>query len=223
MVTGASRGIGLAVADELQGAGAHVVRLARSLSAASAEGRTDIPCDITKEEEVERAVMQLVGDVGVPDIVVNNAGTFLLKPLAETTMAEFQHQLTVNLMGPFLVLRALLPHLIRKERTHVVTIGSIADHAAFPGNAAYGASKYGLRGLHEVLSRELADTDVRMTLVSPGPTDTKLWSRLDSEASEDLLDRSDMLHPEDVAAAVLFAVTRPPRANVELIRITPAG
>ncbi len=223
MVTGASRGIGLAVADELQGAGAHVVRLARSLSAASAEGRTDIPCDITKEEEVERAVMQLVGDVGAPDIVVNNAGTFLLKPLAETTMAEFQHQLAVNLTGPFLVIRALLPHLIRKERTHVVTIGSIADHTAFPGSAAYGASKYGLRGLHEVLSRELADTDVRMTLVSPGPTDTKLWSRLDSEGSEDLLDRSDMLHPEDVAAAVLFAVTRPPRANVELIRIAPAG
>jgi NADP-dependent 3-hydroxy acid dehydrogenase YdfG len=153
--------------------------------------------------------------------VINNAGTFLLKPLAETTKHEFESNLAVNLTGPFLVLRELLPHLIRHDRAHVVTIGSVADHIPFPGNAAYGASKYGLRGLHEVVTRELSTTDVRTTLISPGPTDTDLWEELDAK-DESLMDRADMLHADDVAQAVLFAVTRPPRANVELIRMSPA-
>ncbi len=71
------------------------------------------------------------------------------------------------------------------------------------------------------MTRELSTTDVRTTLISPGPTDTSLWEELES-ANESPMDRADMLHAEDVAQAVLFAVTRPPRANVELIRISPA-
>ena len=221
LVTGASRGIGLAISDELYRAGAHLIRLARSVPTASSDRRTDFTCDVTNEEEVNRVISRVIDDVGVPDIVINNAGTFLLKPLAETTKRDFEKQLAVNVTGPFLVLRGLLPHLIRHDRAHVVTIGSVADHVPFPGNAAYGASKYGLRGLHEVMTRELSTTDVRTTLISPGPTDTSLWEELES-ANESPMDRAHMLHAEDVAQAVLFAVTRPPRANVELIRISPS-
>jgi NADP-dependent 3-hydroxy acid dehydrogenase YdfG len=191
------------------------------LSTASSDRYTDFSCDVTHEDRVKEVVARVIGDVGVPEIVVNNAGTFLLSPLAETTKAEFEEHLAVNVMGSFFVLRELLPHLIRLDRAHIVTIGSVADHVPFPGNAAYGASKYGLRGLHEVVTRELSTTDVRATLISPGPTNTSLWEKLDSEG-ETLMDRADMLHAEDVAEAVLFAVTRPPRANVELIRISPA-
>jgi len=222
LVTGASRGIGCAIADRLYAAGAHVIGLARSLQGEGRERRTDIACDLTKDAEVERAVERVL-EIGVPDIVVNNAGTFLLRPLSDTTPAEFDRQIAVNLRGAFLILRLLVPHLRRKGPTHVVTIGSVADHAVYPGNAAYGASKFGLRGLHQVLARELAGTTVRTTLISPGPTDTEIWDALDDDGSERSVDRADMLQADDVAQAVLFAVTRPSRVNIELIRLAPAG
>lgn len=223
LVTGASRGIGLAIADQLLREGAHVIRVARNLSPLETESQTDIPCDITQSDAVRRTVAQIVVAPGVPDIVVNNAGAFLLKPVVETTPEEFARQLSVNLGGPFLVLRELLPHLIRKRRAHLVTIGSVADHVPYAGNAAYGASKYGLRGLHEVLRRELLGTDVRTTLVSPGPTNTELWDEVQPSDPNEVPDRSQMLAAEDVAQAVLFAVTRPARVNVELIRLGPAA
>ncbi len=221
LVTGASRGIGLAIAEALCGAGLHVVRLARSLEDASSPQRTDLRCDVTREDDVDRAVDTVIKKIGAPDIVVNNAGAFLLKPLVETTWIEFANQISVNLTASFLVLRRLLPALLVKGDAHIVTIGSVADHVAYPGNAAYGASKFGLRGLHEVLSAELHDTNIRTTLISPGPTDTRLWNGFVSENVEDLPDRAEMLQPTDVAEAVLFALTRSPRANIDVLRITP--
>lgn len=223
LVTGASRGIGLAIAQALQAAGAHVVRLSRGMQPQEGDESTDIRCDVTSPRDVADAVEQVLHRLGVPDIVVNNAGIFLMKPVAETDEGEFERQLTVNLKGPFLIIRSLLPHLIHKGNTHIVNIGSVADHVPFAGNAAYAASKYGLRGLHEVIRRELAGTDVRVTLISPGPTDTDLWESLDAGGKGDVLDRSDMMRAEDVGQAVLFAVTRPQRVNVDLIRMSPTG
>lgn len=220
IVTGASRGIGLAVAGRLLQAGADVVRLARTLTASSTGRQLDIPCDLTIETQVEDAVTRLLASGPPPDIVVNNAGGLVLKPLLKTAAEEFRGQLAVNLTAPFLVLRALLPHLLARGKGHVVTLGSVADHAAFPGNAAYGASKHGLRALHEVLALELAGTGIRTTLVSPGPTDTALWDPIDPDGRPDLPDRRDMLRPDDVADAVLYALTRPARVNVELIRVS---
>ena len=221
LVTGASRGIGLAIAEALCGAGLHVVRLARSLEDASGPRRTDLRCDVTREDDVDRAVDTMIKKIGAHDIVVNNAGAFLLKPLVETTWVEFANQISINLTASFLVLRRLLPALLVKGDAHIVTIGSVADHVAYPGNAAYGSSKFGLRGLHEVLRAELHGTNIRTTLISPGPTDTRLWNGLADSNVEDMPDRSEMLQPTDVAEAVLFAVTRSPRANIDVLRITP--
>jgi NAD(P)-dependent dehydrogenase (short-subunit alcohol dehydrogenase family) len=221
LVTGASRGIGLAIAEALREAGSRVVRIARSLHDGHDQHFTDFGCDITDEVTVRGTVERLIGEVGVPDILVNNAGTFLLKPFAEMSKQELEEQLAVNLVGPFIVLRELLPHLIRLGRGRIVTIGSVADYRTFPGNAAYGASKRGLRALHEVLQEELAGTGVRATLISPGPTDTRLWDPLDPDRREDLPGRASMLQPNDVAEAVLFAVTRPDRVTVDVLRLQP--
>jgi NADP-dependent 3-hydroxy acid dehydrogenase YdfG len=223
LVTGASRGIGLAIADALHGAGAHVVRLARSLADASADRRTDLRCDVTDAAQVQRAVDRVLAERGVPDVVVNNAGAFFLRPLAETTSQDFTRALAVNLTAPFLVIRALLPHLTRRGRGHVVTMGSIADHVAYPGNAAYTAGKYGLRGLHDVLRAELAGTGIRATLVSPGPVDTDMWDVVDPAATPGLTPRGRMLRAADVAAAVLYAVTQPARVDVTEIRLMPVA
>ena len=223
VVTGASRGIGLAIAEGLRGAGSRVIRLARSLQGGPDEGFLDFRCDVTDEAMVSGAVERLIETYGVPDIVVNNAGAFLLKPLVDTNRQELEDQLAVNLVGPCLMLRALLPHLTARGRGRIITIGSVADYRPLPGNAAYGASKHAVRALHEVLQAELSGTGVQATLISPGATDTRLWDSLDPDRRADLPKRTSMLQPEDVAAAVLFAASRPDRVNVDVLRLQPRG
>ena len=221
LVTGASRGIGLAVADELRSAGAHVVRLARSLHDGSGDRLTDLQCDVTIPADVDRAVGRVVGELGVPDIVVNNAGIFLIRPLAETSPEDFTTTLATNLTGPFLVARAIVPRMVERGSGHVVTIGSISDYIGFPGSAAYAASKFGLRGMHEVIRAETAQSGIRTTLVSPGPVDTDIWDAVNPDAKPGFTKRKDMMRAEDVAEAVLFAVTRPARVTVTEIRLLP--
>ena len=222
LITGASRGIGLAVAGELRAAGAHAIRLARSLSDGSAERATTLRCDVTRPDDVDRVIARAIAEVGVPDIVVTSTGVFYVKPLAETTLEEFTETINTNLLGPFLVVRALLPRLVERGRGHLVTIGSSSDHIPYPGNSAYAASKYGIRGMHEVLSLELANTGVLTTLVSPGSTDTDIWNKIDPDSKPGFRKRKDMMRPEDVAEAVLFAVTREPRVTVTEIRLAPS-
>jgi len=222
IVTGASRGIGLAIADALRDAGAHVVRLARSLADGSADRRTDLRCDVTDAGQVQRAVDRVLAERGAPNVVVNNAGAFFLRSLTETSPQEFARSLAVNLTAPFLLIRALLPHLVRRGSGHIVTMGSIADHVAYPGNTAYTAGKFGLRGLHEVLRAELAGSGIRTTLVSPGPVDTDMWDAVDPDAKPGFTPRLGMLRAEDVAAAVVYAVTQPERVDVTEIRLMPA-
>ena len=221
VVTGASRGIGLAIAEELQSAGAHVVRLARSLRDTGGDRRTEISCDVTDPAAVARAAARVVGERGAPDIVVNAAGSFLLKPLAETSPEEFAEQLATNLAGPFAVLRAFVGPMTTRGKGLIVTIGSVADHTALPGNAAYGAAKHGLRGMHAVLARELDGTGVRATLIAPGPVDTEMWDPIDPDSREGFTRRRDMLRAEDVAEAVLWTATRPPHVVIPELFIEP--
>jgi NADP-dependent 3-hydroxy acid dehydrogenase YdfG len=223
LVTGASRGIGLAVADELRAAGAYVIRLARSLSDRTTDRQTDLRCDLTDLAGVERAVTRLSAERGVPDIVVSNAGVFFVKPIEATTTADFAQAIATNLTGPFLLARLLVPQLRQRGSGHLVTIGSIADHVAFPGSSAYAASKFGLRGMHQVIAAELAGSGVRTTLISPGPVDTAMWDVVEPDSKPGFTKRKDMLHGGDVAAAVLFAVTRPPRVEITEIRLMPGS
>ena len=221
LVTGASRGIGLAVANALHAAGAHVVRLARSLSDGGAERRTDLRCDVGDRAAVERAVARVVADPGAPDVVVNNAGMFFIKRLDETSPQDFSDLIAVNLTGLFLVARAFVPAMVQRGSGHLVTIGSISDHVAFSGSTAYAASKFGIRGMHEVIRAETAKSGVRTTLVSPGPVDTDIWDAVDPDSKPGFTKRKDMLRAEDVAEAVVWAVTRPPKVDVTEIRLQP--
>jgi NAD(P)-dependent dehydrogenase (short-subunit alcohol dehydrogenase family) len=221
LVTGASRGIGLAVADELRAAGAHVVRLARSLSDGSGERETTVRCDVTDPAAVTRAADRVVGELGAPHVVVNNAGVFFSKPLADTSPDEFTQSLATNLTGPFLVARALVPAMVQRGSGHLITIGSSSDHLAYPGGTAYAASKFGVRGMHEVIAVELAGTGVRTTLISPGAVDTDLWDPIDPDSKPGFRKRAHMMRPEDVAEAVLFTVTRPDRLSVTELRLMP--
>lgn len=221
LVTGASRGIGLAVADALRAAGMHVVRLARSLREATAERRTDVACDVTDPASVERAVTRVERELGVPDVIVNNAGVFFIKPLSETTYEDFTTTLATNLTAAFLITHALVPKMVRRGSGHVVTIGSISDYIGFSGSTAYAASKFGLRGMHEVIRQETAKSGVRTTLISPGPVDTDIWNAVDPDSKPGFTKRKDMMRAEDVAAAVVYAVTQPEHVDVTEIRLLP--
>jgi NADP-dependent 3-hydroxy acid dehydrogenase YdfG len=223
LVTGASRGIGLAVAEALHATGMHVVRLARSLRNRTSERMTDIAGDVTKPADVQSAVDQVVGALGVPDIVVNNAGIFLIKPLAETRLEDFTDTLTTNLTSAFLLAHAIVPKMVQRGSGHLVTIGSISDYIGFPGSTAYAASKFGLRGMHEVIRAETARSGVRTTLVSPGPVDTDIWDPVDPDSKPGFTKRKDMMRAEDIAQAVVYAVTQPEHVAVTEIRLLPTN
>ena len=185
LVTGASRGIGRAVAASLAGAGARVALVARSAGpladAARAIGgdATAFQADLGVPAEVTQLAATLEAHYGrVVDIVVSNAGLFHVAPAHELTAEQFAATVQVNLVAPFLLVRALLPAMRARADGHLVTIGSIADRSIYPENAAYAAAKHGARALHEVVRAELAGTGVRASLVSPGPVDTAAWDEV---------------------------------------------
>lgn len=229
LVTGASRGIGRAIAAALAGAGARVYLVARGerdLSAAAAgigSGAVPVVCDVTDAAAVGR-MAEFVADAtgGAPDVLVNNAGLFPLAPLDLMAPEEFARTLDVNLVAPFRLLRAFLPAMKGRGTGHVVTIGSVADRTIFAGNGAYSASKFGKRAMQEVLREELRGTGVRTTLVSPAATDTPIWDPIDPDNTPGFPPRASMLRPEAVADAVLWAVTRPAGVNVDELRLSSA-
>ncbi|HXS23961.1 MAG TPA: SDR family oxidoreductase [Gemmatimonadales bacterium] len=223
LVTGASRGIGAAVASALRGAGARVVRVARSLERGVHDGFDDLPCDISDAAAVARMADDVLAQVGTPDVVVNSAGVFDRIPFEQTSVAELQRFLATNLVGQFAVARAFLPPMHLRGSGLLVNVGSIADHRAFPENTIYSTTKFGLRGLHETLALEYRGSGVRCSLISPGPTDTPIWDDVDPENRRGTVPRHAMLKPADVAEAVLFIATRPPRVHVEWLRIFPAA
>jgi NAD(P)-dependent dehydrogenase (short-subunit alcohol dehydrogenase family) len=223
LVTGASRGIGAAVAQSFAAQGARVFRVARTLQTGKRGNTHDLPCDLTDWHQVNRLAAGILDQYGPPDIVVSNAGAFLLRALDATSPDDLELQLAVNLKAPYAVAKAFLPAMSQAGRGSFITVGSVADHTGFPENSAYAASKYGLRGLHETLLAEYRGTGVRLTLVSPGPTDTSVWDPFDPDRREGFIPRAGMLRPADVAEAVLFVATRPPHVLVDWLRLGPTG
>lgn len=154
-----------------------------------------------------------------PDVLVNAAGAFALSPIAETSVETFDLLIAANLRAPFELISLYLPQMLKRRSGHIISIGSIAGRQAFPANGAYSASKFGLRGLHEVLDVELKGSGVRATLVEPAATDTPLWDGVDHSKNPGLPERSQMLAPAAVAAAVLFALEQPDGAAVKYMGI----
>jgi NAD(P)-dependent dehydrogenase (short-subunit alcohol dehydrogenase family) len=183
----------------------------------------DVRADLTDPDQVSRLGSRVIAQHGPPDIVVSNAGAFLLRPLETTGPADLDLQLAANIKAPFHVARTFLPAMRDAGKGSFISVGSVADHVGFPENTAYAASKYGLRGLHETLLAEYRDTGVRLTLVSPGPTDTAVWDPFDPDRRAGFLPRAQMLRPIDVADAILFVATRPPHVLIDWLRLGPTG
>lgn len=220
LVTGASRGIGAATCLRLAALGATVLRVARG-ELPPVDRSVDYRTDLADPDARDAVLDRMLDEHGLPHAVVNNAGAFILAALEDTTDALLREQLAINLEAPFAIARRLLPLMRKRGAGHHILVGSVSDTRAFPENAAYAASKFGARGLHEVLLEEYRGSGVQCTLVSPGPTDTRVWDPFDPDHREGFLAREAMLRPDDVADAIVWAATRPQRSHVESIRLAP--
>lgn len=226
VVTGASRGIGLAIAAALAADGARVALLARPSDALRAaadalDGRgIAIPCDLTRPDDVDAALGDIERAMGVPHLLVNNAGAFALGAIGAMHPAEVEQLLSLNLVAPYRLMHAMVPRMRARGSGHVITIGSIADRQTFPENAAYAAGKFGARAMHEILRQELRGTGVRVSLVSPGPVDTALWDPIHPESRPGFTPRAEMLRAEAVADAVVWVATRAREVNIDELRLS---
>lgn len=224
LVTGANRGIGLAISQALAREGARVVmvgrngRLVKAAARRVGGGALGLVADVTKPADVRRLMATVRRRFGRLDFLVNNAGIFTYKPFAKTTLREFRANLDANLTSIFLTVQAALPLLERGLDAHVVSILSIAALRTFPNNAAYCASKFGARGLMGVLREELRAKNIRVTSIFPGSTDTRLVNAFDFP-----FDRRKLLKPDDVAEMVVAVLARSPNAMVEEVVMMPAA
>lgn len=224
VVTGASQGIGRAIAEAFaEEPDARIALAARSKGQLEtvADACRDrgaealvVPTDVTDEDMVRRLADAVMDRWTVPDVLVNNAGTFTYAPLDELSIDGFREQIEVNLTGSFTVTQAFLPTMRERGEGHLFFMGSVASLRAYPGNAGYCAAKHGVRGLARVVREETKDEGLRVTTLIPGATRTPTW------AGTDLPDERFMA-PEDIARAVVNAHHLSGRTVIEEILLRP--
>ncbi len=217
LVTGASRGIGEAVALRLARDGAKVAvnyltgaeqasRVVEAISAAGGEA-VAIAGDVTREDQVESMVKGVVQRWGSLDILVNNAGINRDKLLIRMGTDDWQEVINVNLGGAFLVTRYALSQMIRQRHGRIVNMSSVVGLSGNPGQANYAASKAGLIGFTKAVAREVASRNITANAVAPGYITTAMVNRLPQEVQQTILARIPMARfgsPEDVAEVVAF-------------------
>ncbi|SDJ17394.1 SDR family oxidoreductase [Salimicrobium halophilum] len=233
IITGASSGIGKAIAHHLASHGANVVLAARrseKLKELSDEVKKDysvdtkvIETDVTKKEDLENLVKETKEAFGSVDIFVNNAGVMLLSFLKNDHVDEWEQMVDVNIKGVLFGIHASLPTMIEQESGHVINISSVAGHEVFPSSAVYSATKYAVRALSMGMEKELSSTGVRVTNISPGAVDTELTDHItDGDVLDMFKGRSTQtLNAEDIAKAVTYAVTQPDYVDVNEVMVRP--
>lgn len=177
IVTGASKGLGRAIARRFARDGVKVVAAARSEGAlqelaTETSGIIPIVTDVTKKDDVKRMVETAVSQTGQLDILVNNAGLGHFGPVEELTEEQWDQMMNVNVKGAFLACKYAIPYL-KKEKGHIVNISSVAGTVTFPGGGGYCASKFALQALSDVLTQELKKEEVKVNTLCPGSIQTE--------------------------------------------------
>jgi 3-oxoacyl-[acyl-carrier protein] reductase len=226
IVTGGTKGIGRAIAEALARKGLNVCvgarsvdevkRTVRELESSGGVSATGAVCDVRVYEECEALVAHAVEELGGVEVLVNNAGIGLFKPVEEMTAEEFRAVLETNLFGVFHCCRAVLPVMKRRGGGYIINISSLAGANPHPSMAAYNASKFGLNGFSEALMQEVRHDNIKVSYVMPGSVNTEFGG--DSVSDE----KSWQLQPEDIARVVISLLQHDERSLPSRVEIRPS-
>ncbi len=224
IVTGGSRGIGRFIAQRLAREGTSVVIAGRTLGdlKATAEEISGnggkviaVQTDVSNEKSVHRLLSKTLTEFGTIDILINNAGQYLEKPVTEMSLNDWNSIIGTNLTGPFLLARAVLPEMIEKMDGTIVMISSTSGKRAKANSAVYAASKFGIEGFSEALLQEVRGHNIRVIVVTPSSVDSS------ERDSRQILKggKGARLRAEDVADTIVAAIKLPPRALVREVEL----
>lgn len=236
-ITGASSGIGQSCARAFASAGARVILCARRkdrINALAEELRASfgaevlgLELDVRDRAAVERAIAALPADWCAIDILVNNAGLARgLEKLHEGDVNDWEEMIDTNVKGLLWMSRNIIPGMLERGKGHIINIGSIAGHEAYPKGAVYNASKFAVDAITKSLRMDLVDTPLRVSTVDPGLVETEfslVRFRGDAPRADAVYAEIEALEPDDVADAVLYCATRPPHVSINQIVVMPTA
>ncbi|HEA6124408.1 TPA: SDR family oxidoreductase [Staphylococcus aureus] len=221
VVTGAGSGIGEAIATLLHEEGAKVVLAGRNkdklqnvANQLAQDNVKVVPTDVTKKEEVDELIKMAQQTFGVLDIVINSAGQMLSSKITDYQVDEWDSMIDVNIKGTLYTAKAALPTMLEQSSGHLINIASISGFEVTKSSTIYSATKAAVHTITQGLEKELAKTGVKVTSISPGMVDTAIT------ATYNPTDRKK-LEPQDIAEAVLYALTQPKHVNVNEITVRP--
>lgn len=221
VVTGAGSGIGEAIATLLHEEGAKVVLAGRNkdklqnvANQLAQDSVKVVPTDVTKKEEVDELIKMAQQTFGGLDIVINSAGQMLSSKITDYQVDEWDSMIDVNIEGTLYTAKAALPTMLEQSSGHLINIASISGFEVTKSSTIYSATKAAVHTITQGLEKELAKTGVKVTSISPGMVDTAIT------ATYNPTDRKK-LEPQDIAEAVLYALTQPKHVNVNEITVRP--
>lgn len=231
LVTGASSGFGEATALLLAQAGAKVAICARRRDRLEALAQRIggealvIEADLSREEEAVRAVRETEQHFGRLDILINNAGVMYLGPIETADLSKWRHMYDLNVMGLMAATQAALPGMRARKDGHVVNVSSTAGRISNAGAGGYSGTKYAVNAFSEALRKEVFMDNIRVTVIEPGAAATELRDHVPDAATRERInawaESMRQLQPEDIANAILFAISQPDHVNINEILMRP--
>ena len=224
-VTGASTGIGKAIAEKFSSKGCTVVITARSKSRLDdivneikLTGReaSAFVCDVSSERSVIQTAKKLYEKYGTLDVLINNAGATVFKSFLDTETKDYDNVIDTNLKGPFLCMKAVLPQMIRKKTGSIINILSVAANTTFENSSVYSASKAGMQAMASCIRKEVRKHNIKICNIYPGAVETDMW---DIKARQQF--RNRMMTPADIGEIVFDVYNKPERLMIEDLVVRP--
>lgn len=227
LVTGASSGIGRAIARKLSGLGCNLVLAARNSETLELVGRDlegesiCIPTDLAEPGQVEALVSKAVDVFGTIDILVENAGVYTTDSFADMTPQTMQKMIDVNLTSIMVLAHAVLPYMKNQKSGEIMVIGSIAGVADMRDEAVYSATKHAANAFIRSLRRQVAPDGIRVGSILPGTVATELWGDIDPAHVDQQVADGDVLRPEDIAEIAAFMLQQPSNVTIRELVVLP--
>ncbi|WP_209121572.1 SDR family oxidoreductase [Alkalihalobacillus sp. BA299] len=216
VITGSSKGIGEATAKLLQKTGANLVLGSRSNREERKENTLKLPLDVSNEESVQFFYKRAIEEFQTVDVLINGAGVGTFASIIDSSTADFDKMISVNLRGTYLSCKYFGKHMAERKSGHILNLVSIAGITALPGCGGYSSSKFGVLGLTKVLQAELRQNGIQVTAILPGAVSSSFWENIDPKP-----DMSNMIPTETIAKHLLYLINQPAGAHIDEVTIMP--